>query len=75
MPKPFAAAVKASEPNRGRQIMRRRLVETYRKRGLAAPMTRSHFTKFLAEHTFVKRRESPADAELLDLTVSGGRTI
>ena len=51
------------------------VVETYRKRGLAAPMTRSHFTKFLAEHFFGKGWESPSDAELLDFTISGGRSI
>ena len=51
------------------------VLETYRKRGLAAPMTRSHFTKFLAEHFFGKGWESPSDAELLDFTISGGRSV
>lgn len=51
------------------------VVETYRKRGLVAPMTRSHFTKYLAEHFFGSGWELPSDAELLDFTISGGRSV
>ena len=48
---------------------------TYQRRGLAAPMTKSHFTKFLAEHFFGAKWDSPSDAELLDFTISGGRSV
>jgi hypothetical protein len=51
------------------------VLQTYQKRGLAAPMTRSHFAKFLAEHFFGKGWELPTDAELLDFTISGGKSV
>ena len=51
------------------------VLQTYQKRGLAAPMTRSHFAKFLAEHLFGKGWELPTDAELLDFTISGGKSV
>jgi hypothetical protein len=51
------------------------VTETYQKRGLSAPMTRSHFTKYLAEHFFGKDWAIPSDAELLDFTISGGVAV
>ena len=48
---------------------------TYKKRGLGTPMTKSHFAKFLAEHFFGPKWDLPSDAELLDFTISGGRSV
>lgn len=51
------------------------LVETYKKRGLAAPLTRSHFAKFITEHFFGKNWTAPNDAEMLDFLISDGRSV
>ena len=43
--------------------------ETYRKRGLASPMTKSFFGRFLANHFFGPDWEAPTDAELVDFSL------
>ena len=43
--------------------------ETYRKRGLAAPMTKSHFNRFLASHFFGVAWETPTDTDLIDFSL------
>jgi hypothetical protein len=43
--------------------------ETYKKRGLSAPMTKSYFGRFLATHFFGPEWETPTDAELVDFSL------
>lgn len=43
--------------------------ETYKKRGLAVPMTKSFFVRFLATHFFGSVWETPTDAELVDFSL------
>jgi len=43
--------------------------EAYRKRGLASPMTKSFFGRFLANHFFGPDWETPTDAELVDFSL------
>jgi len=45
--------------------------ETYSKRGLTTPITKSHFRKFLAEHFFGTSWETPSDTDLLDFSITG----
>jgi len=42
---------------------------TYRSRGLASPLTRGHFKKFLTEHFFGKAWETPSDTDLLEFSM------
>lgn len=48
--------------------------ETYRKRGLASPMTKSYFGRFLAAHFFGAGWETPTDSELVDFSLEQDRT-
>ncbi len=52
-------------PSKGQSVL-----ETYQKRGLTVPMTKSQFTQFLSEHFFGKDWGSPSDTALLDFAIT-----